>query len=243
MRSKESISLQLLRTLEEVMIQHPQHDLLNVYVTASIAFYLLSEKRAHLSDIEKTFKTVIKIFQDEDLGGSLFHLKSADGANLLAPPVDTTAGPAQDSKRHKKRRDNKGHTHGRIVATEGASTPEGTPQEGGEQQPSGQPNAQPSEGGEKRNKRNRNRRRFRNNREPRPQGDSADQGQPSVASEEAAREPNGNRVRDPNDVNDIDDNIGNSITRSEDDLPTTAKKPRGQGQRQGNGWWKRLLDN
>ena len=96
---------------------------------------------------------------------------------------------------------------------------------------------------ERRNKRNRNRRRFRKNREPRPQGENADQGQPGVPSEEAAREPNGNRVRDPNDAQDIDDNIGNSISRSEDALPTTAKKPRGQGQRKGNGWWKRLLDN
>lgn len=244
MRSKESISLQLLRTLEEVMIQNPQHDLLNVYVTASIAFYLLSEKRAHLSDIEKTFKTVIKIFQDEDLGGSLFRLQGADGANLINPPVDASAGPAQDAKRNRKRRD-KGHTHGKAGATEGTVVPEVIPEEtAGEQpNPSDQPNGQPGEGGERRNKRNRNRRRFRNNRESRPQGENTDQGQPGTASEEAAREPNGNRVRDPNDAQDIDDNIGNSISRSEDALPTTAKKPRGQGRGQGNGWWKRLLDN
>jgi hypothetical protein len=51
-------------------------------------------------------------------------------------------------------------------------------------------------------------------------------------------------VRDPNqDSPDIDDNIGNSVSRLEDDLPTTTNKPRGPGRGRKNGWWKRLLDN
>ena len=254
MRSKESISLQLLRALEEALIQNPQHDLLNVYVPASIAFYLLSEKRAHLSDIEKTFKTVIKIFQDEQLNGTLFRLENADGGNLLAPPADAVSeGPSGEFKKSKRRRGNKGGNGPSAQAPKTAEAPaegsaptsETEPAEEHATEPT--QSGQPSEGGDRRDhNRNRNRRRFRNNRDGRQRphgGNPPSDGQPRKERPEG-NEPNGNVVRDPNQASpDIDDNIGNTVGHLEDDLPTTAKKPRGPGRGRESGWWKRLLDN
>lgn len=238
MRSKESIALQLLRTLEETLIQNPQHNLLNVYVPASIAFYLLSEKRAHLSDIEKTFKTAIKIFQDEQLGGTLFRLENADGVNLLAAPVEETS-PSNDTKRHKKRRDNKGTAPAAAPASEtAASTSEGAPEESNI--------AQPTEGGERKGKRRRDRRRFRNNRPghqraPHPGNKESGDGSGGESDEESDEEPNGNIIREDSADAAVDDNIGN-VQRLEDDLPTSPK-PRGPGRGRREGWWKRLLEN
>src|SRR5437763_8318996 len=53
-RSVSSVTLQLLRTLEEMLIKGATHNLI-VRTRSEIALYVLNHKRAHLRDLEQRF--------------------------------------------------------------------------------------------------------------------------------------------------------------------------------------------
>jgi len=67
-RSVSSVTLQLLRTLEEMLIKGGTHNLI-VRTRAEVALYVLNHKRAHLRELEQRFRIVITISADPSIGG------------------------------------------------------------------------------------------------------------------------------------------------------------------------------
>src|SRR6202011_1397956 len=99
-RSVSSVALQLLRSLEEMLLKGATHNLI-VRTRAEIALYLLNHKRAHLRALEERFRITIMVNADATIGGQLsfviekgeqvHSLEQAKALALAAPP----AVPAQ----------------------------------------------------------------------------------------------------------------------------------------------------
>jgi ribonuclease E len=68
MRSVASVALQLLRSLEEMLIKGATHNLV-VRTRAEVAIYVLNHKRAHLRDLEQRFRVTITINADATIAG------------------------------------------------------------------------------------------------------------------------------------------------------------------------------
>ena len=64
-RSVSSVSLQLLRGIEEMLIKGATHNLL-VRTRAEVALYVLNHKRAHLRSLEERFRITITVSADAD---------------------------------------------------------------------------------------------------------------------------------------------------------------------------------
>lgn len=71
MRSASSVSLQILRALEETLIKSASHNL-NVRTRPEVALYVLNQKRAHLADLEARFNVAITISTDATLLGTRY---------------------------------------------------------------------------------------------------------------------------------------------------------------------------
>ena len=69
-RSVSSVALQLLRSLEELLLKGATHNL-SVRTRSDIALYLLNHKRAHLRALEERFRIVIMVHADATVGGQL----------------------------------------------------------------------------------------------------------------------------------------------------------------------------
>ena len=70
MRSVSSVSLQLLRSLEETILKGATHNLI-VRTRPEIALYVLNHKRAHLRSLEERFHITITINSDAQIGGQI----------------------------------------------------------------------------------------------------------------------------------------------------------------------------
>jgi ribonuclease E len=68
MRSVSSVTLQLLRTLEEMLIKGGTHNLV-VRTRSEVALYMLNHKRAHLRELEERFRIVITVNADATISG------------------------------------------------------------------------------------------------------------------------------------------------------------------------------
>jgi ribonuclease E len=71
MRSAASVSLQILRALEENLIKGATHNL-NVRTRPEVALYVLNQKRAHLTELETRFAISISIAVDAALLGTRY---------------------------------------------------------------------------------------------------------------------------------------------------------------------------
>jgi ribonuclease E len=69
-RSVSSVALQLLRSLEEMLLKGATHNL-TVRTRSEIALYLLNHKRAHLRALEERFRITIMVNADATIGGQL----------------------------------------------------------------------------------------------------------------------------------------------------------------------------
>jgi ribonuclease E len=69
-RSVSSVALQLLRSLEEMLLKGATHNLA-VRTRSEIALYLLNHKRAHLRSLEERFRITIMVNADATIGGQL----------------------------------------------------------------------------------------------------------------------------------------------------------------------------
>jgi ribonuclease E len=69
-RSVSSVALQLLRSLEEMLLKGATHNL-TVRTRTEIALYLLNHKRAHLRTLEERFRIAIMVHADATIGGQL----------------------------------------------------------------------------------------------------------------------------------------------------------------------------
>jgi ribonuclease E len=67
-RSVGSVTLQLLRSLEEMLIKGATHNLI-VRTRADVALYVLNHKRAHLRDLEARFRISIMVNADPAISG------------------------------------------------------------------------------------------------------------------------------------------------------------------------------
>ncbi len=65
MRSVSSVSLQLLRSIEEMLLKGATHNLI-VRTRTDVALYLLNHKRAHLRTLEERFRITITVNADAD---------------------------------------------------------------------------------------------------------------------------------------------------------------------------------
>ncbi|HXW28929.1 MAG TPA: ribonuclease E/G, partial [Xanthobacteraceae bacterium] len=68
MRSVSSVTLQLLRTLEEMLIKGGTHNLI-VRTRSEVALYMLNHKRAHLRELEERFRIAITVNADATISG------------------------------------------------------------------------------------------------------------------------------------------------------------------------------
>ena len=67
-RSVSSVALQVLRNLEEILMKGATHNL-TVRTRSDVALYVLNHKRAHLRDLETSFKVTLSVLADANLGG------------------------------------------------------------------------------------------------------------------------------------------------------------------------------
>ena len=68
MRSVSSVALQLLRSLEEMLIKGATHNLI-VRTRSEVALYVLNHKRAHLRALEERFRITITVNADATMSG------------------------------------------------------------------------------------------------------------------------------------------------------------------------------
>jgi ribonuclease E len=69
-RSVSSVTLQLLRAIEEMLLKGATHNV-TVRTRSDIALYLLNQKRAHLRALEERFRIAIMVNADATIGGQL----------------------------------------------------------------------------------------------------------------------------------------------------------------------------
>jgi ribonuclease E len=67
-RSVSSVALQLLRGLEELLMKGATHNLV-VRTRTDVALYVLNHKRAHLRDLENSFKVTLAVIADPTVSG------------------------------------------------------------------------------------------------------------------------------------------------------------------------------
>ena len=99
-RSVSSVSLQLLRSLEEMLLKGATHNLI-VRTRSNIALYVLNNKRAHLRALEERFRIAIAINADPtmtglppftiDRGEQVMTLEQAQAIAVQPSPVMTVA--------------------------------------------------------------------------------------------------------------------------------------------------------
>ncbi|WP_454917658.1 Rne/Rng family ribonuclease [Xanthobacter sediminis] len=82
-RSAASVSLQLLRALEEQLLRSATHNLV-ARTRAEVALYVLNQKRAHLRELEERFNVTLSIAADETVTGHQPFI--IDKGDLAAPP-------------------------------------------------------------------------------------------------------------------------------------------------------------
>ena len=72
-RSVSSVALQLLRSLEEMLLKGATHNII-VRTRSEIALYLLNQKRAHLRALEERFQVAVMVNADASIAGQLSYL-------------------------------------------------------------------------------------------------------------------------------------------------------------------------
>jgi ribonuclease E len=98
-RSVGSVTLQLLRSLEEMLIKGATHNLV-VRTRADVALYVLNQKRSHLRELETRFQITITVNADPTISGQQpfviergeqvhsIEAAKAIAAQAPAPPVE-----------------------------------------------------------------------------------------------------------------------------------------------------------
>ncbi len=82
-RSAASVSLQLLRAMEEQLLRSATHNLI-VRTRAEVALYVLNHKRAHLRELEERFEVTLVVQADDSVTGHQPFL--IDKGELAVPP-------------------------------------------------------------------------------------------------------------------------------------------------------------
>ena len=107
-RSVSSVALQLLRSLDEMLLKGATHNL-TVRTRSEIALYLLNHKRAHLRALEERFRIVIMVNADATVEGQVSfviekgeQVHSLEQAKALAlQPATAVPAPVDEETRTK----------------------------------------------------------------------------------------------------------------------------------------------
>ena len=91
-RSVSSVALQLLRSLDEMLLKGATHNL-TVRTRSEIALYLLNHKRAHLRALEERFRIVIMVNADATVEGQVsFVIEKGEQVHSLEQARALAAG-------------------------------------------------------------------------------------------------------------------------------------------------------
>ena len=231
-RSAESFALQLVRVTEEICLEEPELKELTIHMPAHIAFYLLSEKRHEISQLEERYQLKLDLREDDKLSTIGFKIESkgrfiTDGVGTPSKSAPSKPAPKDDAKKGKPSNKTSGKSDKKVPA-KGDKNPdqkdggkdEVKPVEVGATSPaSNAPKDGASEEGKpRRNRRNRNRRRRR------PSGD----GQPTLQD-------GGNQNQQQNHQKPQAAKASTNPQTADD-----RNAPKGSLKK---GWWQRLLDS
>src|SRR5947209_1523061 len=93
-RSVSSVALQLLRSLEEMLLKSATHNL-TVRTRSEVGLYLLNQKRAHLRGLEERFQITIVVNADPAMGGQVpFLIEKGEQVHSLDEAKALSAQPA-----------------------------------------------------------------------------------------------------------------------------------------------------
>ncbi|MGB8431061.1 MAG: Rne/Rng family ribonuclease, partial [Pseudolabrys sp.] len=144
-RSVSSVSLQLLRAIEEMLIKGATHNLI-VRTRAEVALYVLNHKRAHLRALEERFRITITVSADPAVTGQQSYVidrgeqvHTPEAARIFAAQQPQLISPVEDVEEE-------------IEADEQAEEPEVASAEAAEAEVEPQPEGD-REGGRKRRRR------------------------------------------------------------------------------------------
>ena len=166
-RSVSSVALQLLRSLDEMLLKGATHNL-TVRTRSEIALYLLNHKRAHLRALEERFRIVIMVNADATVEGQISfviekgeQVHSLEQAKALAlqPATAVPAPIDEDEDEDDFEAEDTAESEDRFTAvSEEEAGPEGEPEQDQGQE-------QGAEGGQGRKRRRRRRGRRGEGRE------------------------------------------------------------------------------
>ena len=103
-RSVSSVALQLLRSIEEMLLKGPTHNLI-IRTRPEIALYVLNHKRAHLRGLEERFQVTLTVNADEEVGGQIGftidrgeQVMTIEQAKALLAQAETRTGAARGGR-------------------------------------------------------------------------------------------------------------------------------------------------
>src|SRR5450631_3944228 len=103
-RSVSSVSLQLLRAIEEMLLKGATHNLI-VRTRTETALYLLNHKRAHLRELEERFQLTLTVNADPTVAGQVSYLiekgeqvHSVEQAKALVAVQPVSVAPVMDDE-------------------------------------------------------------------------------------------------------------------------------------------------
>jgi ribonuclease E len=142
-RSVSSVTLALLRAIEEMLMKGATHNLV-VRTRAEVALYVLNQKRSHLRALEERFRITITVSADPAVVGTQAFLidrgeqvHSAEAARELAASQPVTFVPSEDDSADDAVADDEEHADAEADAeaeaqSEGDSSPAETEHDGGQ---------------------------------------------------------------------------------------------------------------
>jgi ribonuclease E len=182
-RATSSVTLQLLRSIEDQLLKVASHDLI-VRTRPDTALYVLNHKRSHLHQLEDRFGVAILIQSDTTLAGQQYFAIDKGPVSRREPAPATRIAPDSIAPIHDEPEEEIEETEAEAVAPEGEEVAPASTRpmhEGGEQLP--------GEGGHRRGRRRR--RRGRRGRGEHGQQHGPREPQRDGQREHAPREPGG----------------------------------------------------
>jgi ribonuclease E len=170
-RSVSSVSLQLLRAIEEMLIKGATHNLI-VRTRSEVALYVLNHKRAHLRALEERFRITITISADPTVTGQQSYIidrgeqvHTVEAAKTLAAAQPEFVSPVEEEEEVlEAEAEAEAEAESEAAPAEAAETPDLAQAEIGAPTPRGEAER---EGGRRRRRRGRGRGRGGEPREPR----------------------------------------------------------------------------
>jgi ribonuclease E len=222
-RSVSSVALQLLRGLEELLMKGATHNLV-VRTRTDVALYVLNHKRAHLRDLENSFKVTLAVIADPtvsgqqsfiiDRGEQVHTLEAAKA--LLAAQLAALPSQVEEADDDEEPFDIEVESEVETEETEGLADEAAAGEESGE--------------GDSGPRRKRRRRRRGRSGEPREGGPPRDEAEPVRVAFESAAIPGVIAEEGESDDDDSEEQPGMVRT---DQSPGGERRPRRRGRRGG----------